>query len=122
MSFENWRPEQTDEEREKSETKKAELFAKIKEREEKEHRVFYGDEKGILRTEQPSPEWKELLKSKSKEKVKKIEKGTLVQWVNQGVEQWSEPKRVVGISDDGEYSFFDGSMTGVPVSQLEIIE
>jgi hypothetical protein len=49
----------------------------------------------------------------------KIKKDTFVNWVSGGANQWSEPKRVVHISDDGQYAFFDGSMTGIPMSQLE---
>jgi hypothetical protein len=50
----------------------------------------------------------------------KIKIGDFVQWVNRGVNQFSEPKRIVHLSDDGQYGFFDGSMTGVPISELEV--
>ena len=52
----------------------------------------------------------------------KIKKNVFVQWISGGTKQWSEPKRIIHITEDGEYAFFDGSMTGIPVSQLEIVE
>jgi hypothetical protein len=50
----------------------------------------------------------------------KVKKGKFAKWVSQGVEQWLEPKRIVHLSEEGDYAFFDGTMTGIPVSQLEI--
>ncbi len=50
----------------------------------------------------------------------KVKKGIFAQWTSQGVQQWQEARRIVHVSDDGQYAFFDGSMTGVPVEQLEI--
>ena len=61
MSFEKWRVKQTDKELEKSEKTKVDLFTKIKEKEEKEHKVFYGDEKSVLWASRPEPKWKEDL-------------------------------------------------------------
>ncbi len=51
-----------------------------------------------------------------------IKKGAFVNWINQGANQWSEPRQIVHISEDGKYAFFDGSMSGIPVSQLELPE
>ena len=51
-----------------------------------------------------------------------IKKGVFVNWVNQGSNQWPEPRRVVHVSEDGQFAFFDGSMTGIPVDQLELPE
>ncbi len=51
-----------------------------------------------------------------------IKKNSFVHWVSQGANQWSAPKRVVHVSEDGQYAFFDGSMTGIPLSQLEVAE
>lgn len=45
--------------------------------------------------------------------------GDYVQWESQGVEQFTEPRRVRGISTDGTHAFVDGSSTGVPVAQLK---
>ncbi|MCE5302800.1 MAG: hypothetical protein LLF97_06780 [Planctomycetaceae bacterium] len=44
--------------------------------------------------------------------------GDFVQWTSGGVCQLSEPKRVLGVSDDGQFAFVDGSQTGLPMSEL----
>lgn len=45
--------------------------------------------------------------------------GEFVQWVSQGVEQFKTPKKLIGISEDGDYGFIEGEATGVPMDQLE---
>ena len=47
--------------------------------------------------------------------------GDFVQWVSSGVVQFAEPKRVRAISDDGEWAFVEGSMTGIAMSELETL-
>ncbi len=47
--------------------------------------------------------------------------GDSVQWESQGVLQFSEPKRVREISDDGEWAFLEGSNTGVPMKELAVV-
>jgi hypothetical protein len=44
--------------------------------------------------------------------------GDRVQWTSQGAAQFSEPRRVVAMSPDGEWAFVEGSTTGIPTSQL----
>lgn len=46
--------------------------------------------------------------------------GDLVQWTSQGVAQFEEPRQVLGLSDDGEYAFLDGSSAGIPLDQLVV--
>jgi len=48
--------------------------------------------------------------------------GDHVQWVSGGALQFSEPMRVRGLSDDGEWVFIEGSDTGLPVEELTIEE
>ena len=45
--------------------------------------------------------------------------GDFVQWISQGMDQFESPRRVVKLSDDGKFAFFDGTSTGAPVEQLE---
>ena len=49
--------------------------------------------------------------------AKAVNVGDFVQWAPGGVKQFPESKRVVHVQDD--YAFLDGSMTAVPVSELE---
>ena len=50
-----------------------------------------------------------------KTEVPKI--GDFIQWTSQGVDQFQEPHRIVGVSEDGLYVFVEGTTTGVPMSQ-----
>ena len=47
-----------------------------------------------------------------------IQLGDYVQWESQGIYQFEQPRRVVRISADGKFGFFDDSTTGAPVEQL----
>jgi len=49
-----------------------------------------------------------------------ISEGDYVQWTSQRVDQFSEPQRVVGITDDGQWAFVEGSATGVPMNELSL--
>jgi len=51
-----------------------------------------------------------------------VEVGSYVQWESSGVVQFTEPKRVTGLSDDGTHAFVEGSGTGLPVDQLTVVE
>jgi hypothetical protein len=48
--------------------------------------------------------------------------GAFIQWINSGQEMFSEPHRVVKVSDDAKFVFVDGTMTGIPVEEIEIVE
>src|SRR5207253_2140920 len=39
-------------------------------------------------------------------------------WTCAGIDQFSEPRRVAGISDDGEWAWVDGRSTGVAMGEL----
>jgi hypothetical protein len=41
-----------------------------------------------------------------------------VQWESGGLLQFPDPKRVTGVSSDGNFAFVEGSSTGLPVGQL----
>ncbi len=47
--------------------------------------------------------------------------GDLVQWTSGGVDQFLEPRKVVWLSDCGQWALVEGSNCGVPVSQLKVI-
>lgn len=49
---------------------------------------------------------------------KPVKVGDLVQWTSNGVDQLKEPRRVTGVSDDGQFAFIEGTKTGVPASEL----
>ncbi|MBM3257594.1 MAG: hypothetical protein FJY98_04780 [Candidatus Liptonbacteria bacterium] len=53
-------------------------------------------------------------------RTKEVVPGASVQWTSQGAQQWEKPKKVVSLSDDGEYAFFEDSKTGIPVSRLNV--
>lgn len=46
--------------------------------------------------------------------------GDFVQWTSQGAAQFQEPKKLAGVSDDGEYAFVEGERGGIPMSQLSV--
>ncbi len=48
--------------------------------------------------------------------------GDYVQWTNNGVDQFVEPRKIVGITDDGEYAYVEGSKTGAPMSELAVLD
>lgn len=49
-----------------------------------------------------------------------VEVGDLVQWESQGVAQFPAPRRVSGLSDDGQWVFVDGNATGIPIDQVKV--
>ena len=44
-----------------------------------------------------------------------------VQWTSEGVDQFPGGATVAWVSDDGEYVRVDGSMTGIPISQVTVL-
>ena len=56
----------------------------------------------------------------SQDEKAKVKVGDFVQWTSQGMDQFREPKKVAGFSDDGAYAFFEGENNGAPVGELEI--
>jgi hypothetical protein len=55
---------------------------------------------------------------KSEELSPQIEPGVWVQWTSQGVAQFEQPRKVLGLSDDQDYAFVEGTTTGIPVTEL----
>jgi hypothetical protein len=51
-----------------------------------------------------------------------IEVGDVVQWAPGGVMQFPHGRRVRALSDDGQWAFVDGSETGLPMAELEVLE
>lgn len=48
--------------------------------------------------------------------------GDYVQWASQGVDQFEQPRKVVGIADGGEWAFVEGGSTGVAMSELTVVD
>jgi hypothetical protein len=48
--------------------------------------------------------------------------GDLVQWTSNNQDIFPQPQAVKGFSEDGEWAFVSGTLTGVPVSELTVIE
>ena len=46
--------------------------------------------------------------------------GDFVQWASEGIAQFDKPREVLGLSEDGEYAFVEGTKTGIPMSQLTV--
>jgi len=51
-----------------------------------------------------------------------IRVGDYVQWESNGQIQFAEPKRIRELSDDGQWAFLEGSNTGLPINELNLIE
>lgn len=47
--------------------------------------------------------------------------GDYVQWESGGLIQFQEPKRIRGMSPDGQWAFVDGSETGLPIKELAVV-
>lgn len=56
------------------------------------------------------------------DKAIEIRVGSLVQWESQGVLQFSEPRRIRHISEDGDWVFVDDSETGIPMNEVTVIQ
>lgn len=48
--------------------------------------------------------------------------GDTVQWTSQGVDMFSPPKKVRAIDNSGEWLFVENEKTGVPMSEVTVIE
>lgn len=57
-----------------------------------------------------------------KDESTSVKVGDYVQWVSQGSERFHELKRVVRLSDDGQFAFVEGEATGLPMWELEVGE
>jgi hypothetical protein len=51
-----------------------------------------------------------------------IEVGASVQWSSGGVLQFDAPRAVTGLSLDGRFIFVEGSSTGLPIEEVEIVQ
>lgn len=47
--------------------------------------------------------------------------GDLVQWVSNGEARFSSPRRVRAITEDDQWLFVDGSQTGIPKDEVEVV-
>jgi hypothetical protein len=47
--------------------------------------------------------------------------GDAVQWTSQGISRFAEPQRVTRLSPDGKFVFVNGSATGIPIEQVEVV-
>ena len=52
----------------------------------------------------------------------RAKEGDFVQWTSAGIDQFKSPVRVIGISDDGQWIWVDGSTTGVPMAEVQVVE
>jgi hypothetical protein len=62
----------------------------------------------------------EVVHEKNSNGGSSISAGDLVQWTAQGTDQFTEPRQVVGVSDDGQWAYVEGSATGVPMNELSL--
>jgi hypothetical protein len=44
--------------------------------------------------------------------------GDYIQWTSQGVDQFGEPRPILGLSEDGQFVFTNGSLTGIPIEEV----
>lgn len=51
-----------------------------------------------------------------------LQVGSFVQWTSNNVEQFKSPKKILSIDETGEWAFVEGSNTGIPMSELVVIE
>lgn len=51
-----------------------------------------------------------------------IQVGDNVQWELGGACQFKSPRKVIAVSECGEWAFVEGTKTGLPVSELHKIE
>lgn len=87
----------------------------------KENAKFVGLDSGVNLpfTGEEEEEFSEVA---DKDGEKPIETGVYVQWSSQGVDQFPIPRKVVGLSDDGQWAFIEGTKTGLPISQLAVTD
>lgn len=52
----------------------------------------------------------------------RVKVGDFVQWTSQDQQRFAEPRRVSGLSEDGEWAFVEGTETGLPAKELEVAE
>ncbi len=49
-----------------------------------------------------------------------VQVGSFVQWTSAGVDQFPQPKKVLGI--EGDWVFVEGSQTGVPMTEVTVVD
>ncbi len=54
--------------------------------------------------------------------AEEVKVGDSIQWASQGVDMFVEPKVITSIDDTGEWLFVDGEKTGIPMSEVTIVE
>jgi hypothetical protein len=47
--------------------------------------------------------------------------GDTVQWTSQGVDQFPLPKKVIQISEDARWIWVEGSATGIPIDEVQVV-
>lgn len=56
------------------------------------------------------------------ETPKRAKVGDLVQWESGGCLRLPGPKRVTGLTEGGDFAFIEGSLSGVPVAELTVVQ
>ncbi|MGH7046398.1 MAG: hypothetical protein ACREE2_08405 [Stellaceae bacterium] len=51
-----------------------------------------------------------------------VKVGDYVQWTSNGQDQFPAPRRVNAVSDDGSHAQVFGSMTGIPINELTVVD
>jgi hypothetical protein len=51
----------------------------------------------------------------------KLKVGDFVQWENNGVLQFPQPRRVMEVTESGDFAMVDGSTTGLPIKELTVV-
>lgn len=56
--------------------------------------------------------------------VEKIQAGSQVVWVSNGFVQWSDSRKIksIGYYEGRAFALFEGSDTGIPVEDLQVVE
>lgn len=78
-------------------------------------------EPAVGEREGPAVEEEEALPRPETELQPPPEVGQYVQWTSGGVDQFSRPREVTGISKDGSTVFIEGATTGIPISETKVV-
>ncbi len=60
--------------------------------------------------------------SEGRDDTPNVKVGDYVQWTSQGADQFTEPKRVREISEDGQFAFVVDCPTGLPIGEVTVQE
>lgn len=52
----------------------------------------------------------------------KVRVGSFVQWTSQGQDRFQKPRKVLMVSEDGEYAFVENTQVGIPMSELTVVD